>query len=128
MKLFSNNTKTIKFEVEEKESSLETLIRIAKSLNPRQMQLSKDLNMQCAFDLPGLNKIKWWTKDGNKIVNTFPTNSNSESPSASNSNTNFLNNSSLNGNSTQPQSEVNSNQNENQSIYNKNEFCFTCSK
>lgn len=33
------------------------------------MQLSSDLNMQCAFDLPGLNKIKWWTKDGNKIVN-----------------------------------------------------------
>jgi hypothetical protein len=67
--VINNDTKTIKFEVEENESALETLIRIAKSLNPRQMQLSDDLNLECAFDLPGLNKIKWWTKDGNKIVN-----------------------------------------------------------
>jgi hypothetical protein len=65
----SNETKTITFEIEEHEPPLETLIRMAKSLNPRQMQLSNELNVSCAFDLPGLHKIKWWTKDGNKIVN-----------------------------------------------------------
>lgn len=74
--IVSNDTKTIKFEIEENESALETLIRIAKSLNPRQMELSDDLNLECAFDLPGLNKIKWWTKDGNKIVNVSKTSTN----------------------------------------------------
>ena len=74
--IINNDTKTIKFEMDENESALETLIRIAKSLNPRQMQLSDDLNLECAFDLPGLNKIKWWTKDGNKIVNVTKTSTN----------------------------------------------------
>jgi hypothetical protein len=55
--------------VGDEEAPLEVLIRMAKSLNPRQMQLSDELSVECAFDLPGLNKIKWWTKDGNKIVN-----------------------------------------------------------
>ena len=64
----SNDIKTIKFEMEEEESPLETLIRMAKSLNPRQMQLSSELSLECAFDMPGLNKIKWWSKDGNRIA------------------------------------------------------------
>ena len=65
----SNELNTVKFEVGDEEAPLEILIRMAKSLNPRQMQLSDELSVECAFDLPGLNKIKWWTKDGNKIVN-----------------------------------------------------------
>jgi len=65
----SNELNTVKFEVGDEEAPLEVLIRMAKSLNPRQMQLSDELSVECAFDLPGLNKIKWWTKDGNKIVN-----------------------------------------------------------
>ena len=50
------------------------------------MQLSSDLNMQCAFDLPGLNKIKWWTKDGNKIVNPISSTTLSENLNAPNLN------------------------------------------
>lgn len=86
------------------------------------MQLSTDLNMQCAFDLPGLNKVKWWTKEGNKIVNTFASSSTSDAYSGPNSNA------SSNGTSFQPLSEVNNNQIDSQSAYNRNEFCFTCSK
>lgn len=36
---------------------------MAKSQNPRQMNLSDDLSKTCEFNIPGLNKIKWWSKD-----------------------------------------------------------------
>ena len=65
----THETKTVEFELFEQESSLNTLIRMAKSLNPRQMQLSKSITHECAFDLPGLSKLKWWKKEGNRIVN-----------------------------------------------------------
>ncbi len=87
----SNETSTIKFEMSDRERPMETLIRMAKSLNPRQMQLSSDLNAKCAFDLPGLNKIKWWTKDGNKIMNPSGTSGTGENSNISNTTGNMTN-------------------------------------
>lgn len=130
----SNETKTVKFEMDENEPALETLIRMAKSLNPRQMQLSSDLNMECAFDLPGLSKVKWWTKDGNKIVNY------SQSSSVENSNgPNSNGSSNSNGlwNSIFESSDKGRSTNKNGSTYNsrenfapnkENELCFICAK
>jgi hypothetical protein len=34
-------------------------------MNPKQMKLPK--NIKTNFDIPGLSKIEWWTKEGNKI-------------------------------------------------------------
>ncbi len=147
----NNDTKTIKFEMKENESALETLIRVTKSLNPRQMQLSDDLSLECAFDLPGLSKIKWWTKDGNKIVNVTKTSSNVNASSNSNilnnsenknSNSTLLNsliinnkNMDINNSETNKSLKSGQNLNENSNNYGLNdlmenqlELCFSCNK
>lgn len=53
------------FETVENERTLKTLIRLAKTMNPKQMKLPK--NIKTSFDIPGLSKIEWWTKEGNKV-------------------------------------------------------------
>ncbi len=114
---------------------------MAKSLNPRQMQLSSDLNMQCAFDLPGLNKIKWWTKDGNRIVNPISSNTLGENLNAPNLNSlpstinghssviNDLNDSNSTRNK-QFKNGLNNIQNEYNSNgqFEQNDLCFVCVK
>ncbi len=127
----------------DRERPMETLIRMAKSLNPRQMQLSSDLNAKCAFDLPGLNKIKWWTKDGNKIMNPSGISNTGENSNISNSTGNMTNGDligDLNGARNKSYSarshgtsSLQSFQNEsiltNNNLSNsQNELCFTCQK
>jgi hypothetical protein len=65
---FNGNSKQplINFEVIDNESALKTLIRLAKIMNPRQMKLPK--NIKNTFEIPGLSKIEWWTKEGNKLL------------------------------------------------------------
>ena len=135
--IVTNDTKTIKFEMEENEPVLETLIRIAKSLNPRQMQLSDDLNVECAFDLPGLNKIKWWTKDGNKIINVtrnttnYCSNSSTDNNGSSTSSKNSESNRFKGSNDDKEIQKSNSNENSNGNndmLDNQNDLCFICSK
>ena len=97
---------------------------MAKSLNPRQMQLSSELNAQCAFDLPGLNKIKWWTKDGNRIVNALQSPANDLNALGSINSTNGL----ISGNTIQPsQFELNA-INQKEISYIETDLCFTCAK
>jgi hypothetical protein len=59
----SNETKYVEFIKTEKDSSLETLIKLCKSLNPRQMSLSGPLCKQLDINIPGLNRNKWWNRD-----------------------------------------------------------------
>ncbi len=112
---------------------------MAKSLNPRQMQLSADLNAKCAFDLPGLNKIKWWTKDGNKIIIPSTASNTGENPTGNITNgdsvVNELSDSKNKSYSSRNHgTSSNFHQNENINIlainnsYSKNELCFTCQK
>lgn len=132
----TNDTKTIKFEADENDTVLETLIRIAKSLNPRQMELSEDLNVECAFDLPGLNKIKWWTKDGNKIINiTRNTTNYSSSSYSDNINGAFLAGKNSDYNKVKGSNDdkealksVNLNENTNGNNDDQIDLCFICSK
>ncbi len=53
------------FQTIDNERALKTLTRLAKIMNPKQMKLPK--NIKTNFDIPGLSKIDWWTKEGNKI-------------------------------------------------------------
>ncbi len=36
------------------------LTELIKSSNPRQMELSRELNAKCDIKIPGLNRVKWW--------------------------------------------------------------------
>lgn len=85
----TNETKYVEFLKIEKDSALETLIKLSKALNPRQMTLSGSLCKQLDVDIPGLNKNKWWNRDyrlfnANTIIN-------GESSDTNNLNTNFIN-------------------------------------
>ena len=141
----SNETKTINFEIQEDESPLETLIQMAKSFNPRQMELSDELSMECAFDLPGLNKIKWWSKESNRIVSSNTQKSSTEPGGANSSGQNGLFNSASSNSlaSTAHGSSSNSEGsqdlyhqkfknskliNENSTSAHQNETCFICLK
>lgn len=97
------------------------------------MQLSSDLNVECSFDLPGLNKIKWWTKDGNKVVNV--------SKHSNSINSNIDNNSTYKNGFDSSKSKiyhlnednelikaVKSNDAATDPLINPTDLCFTCSK
>ena len=63
----SNNSHqaSVCFQTIDNERALKTLTRLAKIMNPKQMKLPK--NIKTSFDIPGLSKVEWWTKEGNKI-------------------------------------------------------------
>ncbi|RNA23081.1 PHD finger 12 [Brachionus plicatilis] len=54
---------TIHFEKYESDSALDTLCRMAKSLNPKEMALSDEMNLHCEFSIPGLSRIKWFANE-----------------------------------------------------------------
>lgn len=58
-----NKTTTIHFEKYETDTALDTLCRMAKSLNPKEMNLSKEMNLDCEFSIPGLSRIKWFSSE-----------------------------------------------------------------
>lgn len=58
-----NKTTTIHFEKYETDTALDTLCRMAKSLNPKEMSLSNEMSLQCEFSIPGLSRIKWFANE-----------------------------------------------------------------
>lgn len=58
-----NKTTTVHFEKYETDSALDTLCRMAKSLNPKEMNLSSEMNLHCEFSIPGLSRMKWFESE-----------------------------------------------------------------
>jgi hypothetical protein len=67
------------------DTSIDLLIKIGKSLNPRQMELSKAMQTYCEFSVPGATKIKSYINEKN--INT-----NNQSHLESHLNLSFINN------------------------------------
>ena len=61
------------------EKPLDILTKIAKALNPRQMQLSRELRVRANIDLPGLDKMRW--RVGDPIVSLSASSSSSSKSS-----------------------------------------------
>ncbi|CAF0723518.1 unnamed protein product [Brachionus calyciflorus] len=58
-----NKNRSIHFEKYDTDSPLDTLCRMAESFNPKEMNLSSDLNLKCEFNIPGLTRIKWFANE-----------------------------------------------------------------
>jgi len=58
-----NDSNLIAILKSKQDTSIDLLVKIGKSLNPRQMELSKDMQTFCEFSIPGATKIKPLTNE-----------------------------------------------------------------